>query len=126
MCWPAFNPHHPDSKQRCVPPCAQPWLCRWKAAGLDRLDIEPSSARLQRSAAPDGCVQVECSYRLRPGEQQAEDAATAAAEEGVGVGEVGLCLFVLYLICCCWNRWVAAASCGIKSRSQAWGAWRGS
>ncbi|PRW56286.1 Beta-galactosidase isoform A [Chlorella sorokiniana] len=64
------------------------YAARWKAAGLDRLEIDASSARLQHSTAPDGSVRVECSYRMCPAERRDEEEA-AAAGEGVGVGEVG-------------------------------------
>lgn len=43
---------------------------------------------MQHRTTPDGSVKVECTYLLRPGERRGE-AAAAAAEEGVGVGEVG-------------------------------------
>ena len=63
--------------------------CRWKAAGLDRLELDATTARLQQQSAEagqDGCALIECRFLLRPAEQQAEGAA--AEEEGVGVGEV--------------------------------------
>lgn len=68
----------------CLPPCR----CRWKAAGLDRLEVAPGSASLTFEAQPgSGHLLVRSAFLLRPAERQQEEAA-AEVEEGVGVGEV--------------------------------------
>lgn len=64
------------------------YAARWKAAGLDRLQVVPGSAlvRCEESSSAGG-VQVRCAFRLQPAERAGDDAA-AGVEEGVGVGEV--------------------------------------
>eukprot|EP00887_Chlorella_sp_A99_P002901 scaffold6.g2901.t1 len=65
------------------------YAVRWKAAGLDRLEIVAGSGVTGITRLP-GHVAVSASLLLRPARRQ-EAAAAAAAElvEGVGVGEVG-------------------------------------
>jgi beta-galactosidase len=86
------------------------YTARWKAAGLDRLEVQPGSVTISVSSQADlqDCaggsegsrgVQVCCAFTLRPGEQREEE---AAVEEGVGVGEVRHSLersFVLFTCC---------------------------
>lgn len=67
------------------------YAARWKAAGLDRLQVAPGSASISCAPCPEdsSSLQVRCAFQLQPGERAQEDAA-AELEEGVGVGEVRL------------------------------------
>lgn len=65
------------------------YAARWKAAGLDRLKVQPGSCSVAVNESPEG-AEVVCGWTLVPGEP--EDGVGDGIDlmvEGVGVGEVG-------------------------------------
>lgn len=62
------------------------YAARWKAAGLDRLEVAPGCT-LEFTVQPAGSVEVSSCFVVQPGELTDEYEPTV--EEMVGVGEVG-------------------------------------
>ena len=70
------------------------FAARWKAAGLDRLQVLPGTVALSAKAADEAspaegaaAVEVHAAWRMAPGAVESMDGASVT--EGVGVGEVG-------------------------------------